>query len=70
MEQVVQNKEMGKPVSPSKVAFVRKWASPPNQSALIPTYRMRGQRSFELPGELGQEGSSLYPVHLPVRWGS
>lgn len=40
MEQVVPNKEMGKPVvSPSKVAFIRKWASPPNQSALIQTYR-------------------------------
>lgn len=42
VEQVVPEREMGKPVvSSSKVAFVRKWASPGNQSALIQIYRMR-----------------------------
>lgn len=35
----------------------------PDQSALIQTYRMRRLRSLEFPGELGQEGSGLYPVY-------
>lgn len=57
MEQVVPEREMGKPVvSSSKVVFIRKWASPLNQSALIQIYRMRRQRCWELPGELGLTG--------------
>ncbi|ELK17699.1 Elongation of very long chain fatty acids protein 7 [Pteropus alecto] len=41
----------------------------PDQSALIQTYRMRRQRSLEFPGELGQEGSGLYPFVMSG-WGT
>lgn len=37
-----------------------------NQSALIQTSRMRRRRCVGLPGELGLEGSGLYPFQLPV----
>ena len=67
MEQVVPEREMGKPfVSSFEIAFIRKWASPCHQSVLIQTYRMRRQRCFELPGELALERSGLYPVQLLV----
>lgn len=67
VEQVVPEREMGKPVvSSSNVAFIGKWASPLRQSALIQTYRMRRQRCGELPGELGLTGRVRSPPH-PAR---
>lgn len=48
VEQVVPEMEIGKPVVSSyRVSLVRKWAFSPNQPALIQTYRMPRERSWE-----------------------
>ncbi|MXQ81125.1 hypothetical protein E5288_WYG012641 [Bos mutus] len=67
VEQVVPEMEIGKPVvSSSEVSLVRKWAFPPDQPALIQTYRMPRERSLELPGE-GWDRKDL--VSTPVQLG-
>lgn len=67
VEQVVPEMEIGKPVvSSSEVSLVRKWAFPPNQPALIQTYRMPRERSLELPRE-GWDRKDL--VSTPVQLG-
>ena len=67
VEQVVPEMEIGKPVvSSSEVSLARKWAFPPNQPALIQTYRMPRERSLELPGE-GWDRKDL--VSIPVQLG-
>lgn len=67
VEQVVPEMEIGKPVvSSSEVSLVRKWAFPPNQPALIQTYRMPREHSLELPGE-GWDRKDL--VSTPVQLG-
>lgn len=67
VEQVVPEMEIGKPVvSSPKVSVVRKWALPPNQPALIQTYRMPRERSFVLPG--GEAGTGrIWCLLCPAR---